>query len=225
MLFIYLPFRYDAVTFDNNTNNRIESANKRIKMCLSARTHLIKALQQLLFIDRHIYVERMHRDMLDMRIRSNYCYSQEMNTFLNSITKEAAKVMEDYFDGRRDVKTSHKLISNTKCLCTFNTQMRLPCTEIMRQENISLESLLLSSRWRQFYTEGNVGNKENILPIEVPIAPTLSTRGYLQQRYHTAIAKLNHATAVGYDFIFISSITFLVPIIYSKRQLLMWRTF
>ena len=60
-LFIYLTFRLDAVNFDNNTNNRIESANRRLKMWLCARTPLVKALDILMKIKKSAYNERSHQ--------------------------------------------------------------------------------------------------------------------------------------------------------------------
>lgn len=165
---------------------------------MSVQTHLVKVLYQLLHIERQMYVERAHNDMLDMRVRTDYPFGDRINRFLNGITKQAAGVMEKYLNDKVFDKNEHTLLSESKCSCPFSQQWFLPCRAVLASESASVEQLLSRSRWRKFSSVETTGNKENIAPVKPHAAYVSSTqREYVRHKSCTMGVQFQHTIAAG----------------------------
>ena len=142
-------FRRDTVLFKNDTNNRIESANRRLKLYLNAQTPLVKALTELLHMEEHAYNERCHREIQDIRVKSNYPYSKSICYFLNSITTQSAKVLVEHLDSCTFRRNKELAISDLICYCAFSIQWLLPCEHIFMRKRLDMDALISQSRKRK----------------------------------------------------------------------------
>lgn len=167
-------YRLNLPTLGNNTNNRIESHNHKIKAYLQSRLHLIDAIEALLkYIDSDSDSQQFAK-LREMKLSLNVgtIDSFEVAVGLHCTSEARTKLREQYekFNASEYIVSprgsSYQVAFASKeytvgqnlttCTCSFHNQFGLPCVHIFAARSFAKEVLFdvacIPSRWRKdFY--------------------------------------------------------------------------
>lgn len=165
----------ENVTFQNRTNNRIESINQKLKSVITKYSSLPQFFSQLLVAVDSLRVERDHRALsVFQKVRvtpfkpdsPEYSYMQILTPYaLGYVVKQldlAHKVKILRQSGNvYEINSSEGInqVTPTDCDCTFRKSMQLPCRHIFAVRNYCEADLysseLCATRWTLAYYRSN----------------------------------------------------------------------
>ena len=161
--------RQNTVTLGNDTNNRIESENGKLKLLVCSSSSMSECIRQLCFHNDILDDERHYQEFLSKCTTVDYGNKDEELSYLYSrFTEHAVKKMlknhvfpvtpsiSDVCSGIFKVKfgKSEKPVNQDGedyvCNCQFHSQNQLPCRHIiaaLRYQGKDMSLLGENSRW------------------------------------------------------------------------------
>lgn len=142
-------YRANACSLGNNTNNRMESHNKKLKNYLTRDMHLVEAVKVLIRYVTHDALALSHMQHKEMRTcidtskTDKFCIevSAKCAEFARKLVCKKYGLFMKYpgdcvvSDGKCTVFVGSKLYEVTNnmrtCICTFNAQYQLPRRHIL----------------------------------------------------------------------------------------------
>ncbi|XP_050038259.3 uncharacterized protein [Dermacentor andersoni] len=163
-------YRKELPTLGNNTNNRIESHNQKLKSFLKPSLHLVEAVAELVNYVNNDSISLEFAQLKEIKLNLNVtCIDEFQMELSHSCTVEAKdKILEQY----EKLKTANYQVSQSSnsysvalgskeynvaqsfdsCTCTFHGQYGLPCAHIMAARSFSGRELFdkacIPQRWR-----------------------------------------------------------------------------
>lgn len=142
--------------FNNNTNNRVESINQKLKSVINKNSTIVEFFQHLLDAISCFNIERDHRALNVVYKRTNsmfsvdspeYEFAKHLTPFaLNLVCKEIKKAKPG-------------MASSMGCNCLFHRQFDLPCRHIFeyrKSHSLPLFSTnIVARRWTLSYYKSN----------------------------------------------------------------------
>lgn len=168
--------RSGTLTFGNDTNNRIESENGKLKQLLSTTSTMAECIRKLCFYNEVLNDERHYQQFLHKCTNVEYgCQESDLSDLYALFTEHAvSKMLENHkvlSEVTPDVSqlsnclfcvkigTSDRTVSwdgtDYSCTCAFQAQYQLPCRHIIalvRHEEADITQLGVASRWRKTNT-------------------------------------------------------------------------
>lgn len=161
--------RQGTITFGNDTNNRIESENSKLKHLMCASSSMSECIRQLCFHNAILDDERQYQQFLSKYTTVQYGNKDEdLSPLYSQFTEHAVKKMlknhvfphmpsvsnisPGNFEvnlGKSDQSVSHEG-NNYICTCQFHSQNKLPCRHIIatvRYQGKDISVLAENSRW------------------------------------------------------------------------------
>lgn len=171
----------------NNTNNRSESMNSKLKMIGNRHTNLLTFFENVSTIIRVLASEKdtkaVRQDMRTIRVRfddhtlknynellTSYIFTKLKNEFENR-----DKIDFPLLDSEAGMTNYGRLVTISTCCCPFHKSMNLPCRHIFKfreQNKIDLFAPeLCDSRWKkQYYRQSHPAlNINEEIPTVAPI--------------------------------------------------------
>ena len=168
-----LSFVFSCGNFFNNTNNRVESFNGKLKAVIDHYSTLEQFIQGLFTVVYSTRNERNHKVAINFQKRKveNYLPGSTQEQYVTLLTSYAARFVNEQIkcqdsvgniakdtDGFYDVHSSRGIekVSKNSCTCSFYSSMRLPCRHIFAVRTVEKEKLFSESlcdfRWtNKFY--------------------------------------------------------------------------
>ncbi|XP_034233441.1 uncharacterized protein LOC117640701 isoform X2 [Thrips palmi] len=167
-----------SLNLGNNTNNRLENHNSKIKMMLNQDNELHEAIQNLIKMVKNKEDDVFFRNTVESA-KQHYCTKNSdpvVNTILNDMTKFSAKLMIWELQQTVTEAEMAKLKPSTKdCQCTHWCSFNLPCRHIFHQRRLADCQLYckdeINPMWLQGYesrSEDTTPHSQNISTVVVP---------------------------------------------------------
>ena len=162
-----LHLRDSIITFGNNTNNRLEAENGKLKHLLSSSSSLTECVRSLMLHNQILDAERCYSNFLQTSKSTHYLNTEpDIQALFSSLTDFAiSKVQSNYkqYDvmviGEETSRVYHVTdqdksynvnLENKLCSCTFSCQYQLPCRHqiyLTRHLGLEVADLAVGSRW------------------------------------------------------------------------------
>ncbi|XP_049524246.1 zinc finger SWIM domain-containing protein 1-like [Dermacentor silvarum] len=163
-------YRQKLPTFGNNTNNRIESHNQKIKSYLTSSMHLVQAIEALVsYIDTD-FLSLKFSKFKEMKLNLNINDAIEpfqLALSRNCTSEATGKVLEQYERFKKvdylvtsttnsyvvaSASSEHSVsLCLTRCMCAFYNQYSLPCAHILAARHFAQQDLFdkacIPDRW------------------------------------------------------------------------------
>ncbi|KAK6178266.1 hypothetical protein SNE40_013072 [Patella caerulea] len=163
----------EKASFLNNTNNRLESTNQKIKQVVTRYSGVTVFFQELMLCIHSLKNERDHRaayvttkDTIDRHPRSNaeieykelltpYAFKFVEKQLEYSATTTVLRTVDDRSAIIRSKSLGDIVVSVDSCRCSFSTSMLLPCRHVFavrRHFNKTVyDEALCAKRWTLAY--------------------------------------------------------------------------
>ncbi|KAM7303270.1 uncharacterized protein ISCGN_013243 [Ixodes scapularis] len=204
-------YRRNIYTFGNNTNNRMESHNQKIKQFMHQRMHLVDAVKALVQYVNHdtlsVSFAQFQETMLCLDTRKIDAFHIQVSTNCTGYASNLIyKEYESYLNGNLaycmnngqhtvNSKSNCYIVSQdlTACTCTFQNQFRLPCRHIFAvRSNLSVDLFdvkCVAFRWlKSGFVETDVDTAQ---AVAQKISLNVSTKG--NPKLDTTESKYNYA--------------------------------
>ncbi|XP_070577816.1 uncharacterized protein [Ptychodera flava] len=190
-------YRKSLPTLGNNTNNRVESHNQKLKAYLGRSCHLSDSVDRLINFCSHTAqnVKYLSFNMMKTRIDTRWdcdiqsvvsriCTAPAVDLIMKQFEKlhngsydvnsymEGEKAMANVQVGEKVYKVSDML----KCSCSFHCMYQLPCHHIFacrKKNNIDLfVSDLVPMRWKKNFADSDVPAAASSVVVKTESQPT-----------------------------------------------------
>ncbi|XP_063215902.1 uncharacterized protein LOC134527287 [Bacillus rossius redtenbacheri] len=202
-------FRRKELTLGNNTNNRLESHNQKLKQYLKSSMHLPEAVKALCDFIRVLEVNFSQEAFKEMKTHINKNFSDNIHLQISShCTVEATKLIcrqlekskqeMIYANGNVSFNGFSYCIGNnfTVCSCTFFSQYSLPCAHLLFARRACgmcvFSEDTVSSRWKKDTFVGSLPSSQSEMSVSTYVVEKTLLRKPLSERekYNLALSHL-----------------------------------